>query len=146
MAYNVNLATTDLALARQIARTIRESSGGFPAVQALGMATADPNVVQVSTNLLDTAVTPLDVVFESICNQAGAAGVDVIESEVVGLVPTDVLVATAARHIKAAGLSRRYALKPPSSTPWVKLTPPTTRYGPCLLPIPAPIDPGHERT
>jgi glutamate formiminotransferase len=111
VAYNVNLATADLALARQIARTIRESSGGFPAVQALGMATADPEIVQVSTNLLDTAVTPLHVVFEAICGQAGAAGVEVVESEVVGLVPTDVLVATAARLIKAPALTRHYALE-----------------------------------
>src|SRR6185312_15916863 len=89
LAYNVNLATSDLPLARRIARTIRESSGGFPAVQALGMSTANPDVVQVSTNLLDTSVTPLDVVFEAIRSQAAEAGVEVVESEVVGLIPVE---------------------------------------------------------
>jgi glutamate formiminotransferase / 5-formyltetrahydrofolate cyclo-ligase len=111
VAYNVNLATTDLPLAKRIARSIRESSGGLLAVQALGMATADPNVVQVSTNLLDTSVTPLDVVFEAIRVQAAAAGVEVVASEIVGLVPVDVLVATTARYIKATGLVRHHALE-----------------------------------
>lgn len=111
VAYNVNLATGDLPLAKRIARAIRESSGGLPAVQALGMATADANVVQVSTNLLDTSVTPLDVVFEAIRSQAAEAGVDVIGSEIVGLVPVDVLVATTARHIKATALLRHHAIE-----------------------------------
>ena len=111
VAYNVNLATPDLPLAKRIARTIRESSGGLPAVQALGMATADPNVVQVSTNLIDTSVTPLDVVFEAVRAQAAEAGVDVLESEIVGLVPVSVLVATTARYVKATGLARHHAIE-----------------------------------
>ena len=73
VAYNVNLATSDLALAKRIARAIRESSGGLPAVQALGMLTDDPDIVQVSMNLLDTAVTPLHVVFETV-EAAGGGG------------------------------------------------------------------------
>ena len=101
VAYNVNLATSDLALAKRIARNVRESSGGLPAVQALGMATDDPNVVQVSMNLLDTATTPLHVVFEAVQAQAAAEGVGVAESEIVGLLPLDVLVSTTRVHVKA---------------------------------------------
>jgi glutamate formiminotransferase len=92
IAYNVTLASNDLALARSIARQIRESSGGLPAVQARGFATADPNIVQVSMNLLDTRKTPLHVVFESIRVAAAAAGVGVLASELVGMAPAEALI------------------------------------------------------
>jgi glutamate formiminotransferase len=104
VAYNINLATADLALAKRIARNVRESSGGLPAVQALGMATDDPKMVQVSMNLLDTSVTPLHVVFETVQAQANAEGVQVVESEIVGLLPLSVLVTTTRTRIKARQL------------------------------------------
>ena len=104
VAYNVNLATSDLGLAKQIARTVRESSGGLRAVQALGMATEDPEIVQVSMNLLDTTVTPLHVVFETVRAQAAAANVAVVDSEIVGLLPLDAIVATTRAHLKARQL------------------------------------------
>lgn len=104
VAYNVNLATADLALAKSIARAVRESSGGLPAVQALGMATDDPNVVQVSMNLLDTAVTPMHVVYEAVRARAAGAGVEVVESELVGLLPLAALVQTAQAHLRARQL------------------------------------------
>src|SRR5438477_2741766 len=92
VAYNVTLATGDLELARSIARNIRESSGGLPAVQARGFRTADPNVVQVSMNLLDTRRTSMIVVFERIRQQAASHGVAVLESELVGMAPAEALV------------------------------------------------------
>ena len=104
VAYNINLATSDLGLAKNIAKNIRESSGGLKAVQALGMATDYPEIVQVSMNLLDTSVTPLHVVFETVSAQAAEVGVDVIESEIVGLMPMDVLVTTTRTRIKAREL------------------------------------------
>lgn len=104
VAYNVNLASSDLSLAKRIAKSIRESSGGLKAVQALGMATGDPTIVQVSMNLLDTSVTPMHVVYETVRNQSAEAGVEVIESELVGLLPLDALIATARAHIKAGQL------------------------------------------
>jgi glutamate formiminotransferase len=97
IAYNVTLATGDLALARGIARTIRESSGGLPAVQARGFPTEDPSVVQVSVNLLDFRRTPLHVVFERIRHLAEQQGVEVLASELVGMAPTAALV-DVARH------------------------------------------------
>lgn len=97
VAFNVNLACGDLRVARAVARAVRESSGGLPAVQALGMATSDPGVVQVSMNLLDVERTPLHVAFERVRAEAAARGVSVHSSELVGLAPTAVL-AEAARH------------------------------------------------
>lgn len=94
VAFNVNLASSDLDLAKRIARSVRESNGGLPAVQALGMLTDNPDVVQVSMNLLDTATTPLVTVYDAVRERAAAAGVEVVESELVGLVPLDVLVHT----------------------------------------------------
>jgi glutamate formiminotransferase / 5-formyltetrahydrofolate cyclo-ligase len=104
VAYNVNLATSDLDLAKRIARTVRESNGGLPAVQALGMSTDNPEIVQVSMNLLDTAVTPLHLVFETVQAQAAAEGVTVAESEIVGLLPLDAIVSMARSHLKARQL------------------------------------------
>jgi glutamate formiminotransferase len=92
IAYNVTLATSDLSIARDISRGIRESSGGLPAVQARGFRTADPNVVQVSMNLLDTRRTSMSLVFERIREAAAQHGVDVLESELVGMAPAEALV------------------------------------------------------
>jgi glutamate formiminotransferase len=97
VAYNVTLATADLGVAMAIARSIRESSGGLPAVQARGFRTAEPNVVQVSMNLLDTRRTPMWRVFERIRTEAVQRGVQVLESELVGLLPTEAVV-DVARH------------------------------------------------
>ena len=89
VAYNVTLATPDLSVARAIARAIRESSGGLPAVQARGFRTADPDVVQVSMNLVDTQRSPMTLVFERIHEEAERRGVAVLESELVGMAPAE---------------------------------------------------------
>jgi glutamate formiminotransferase len=90
-----------LTIARVIARSVRESAGGLPSVQARGMLTSDPNVVQVSTNLLDTDITPLHVVFEAIRTLALERGIEVAGSEIVGLVPLSVLTTTTGYYVKA---------------------------------------------
>jgi glutamate formiminotransferase len=87
IAYNINLETPDLELARSIARSIRESSGGLSRVQALGLWLADLACVQVSMNLLDFSVTPIWRVFEEVASRAADAGVAVRESELIGLAP-----------------------------------------------------------
>lgn len=92
IAYNVTLATGDVSIAQAIARAIRESSGGLPAVQARGFHTADPGVVQVSMNLVDTRRTSMSRVFARICDEAAARGVAVLHSELVGLAPATALV------------------------------------------------------
>ncbi len=100
IAYNVTLATGDLGVAQAIARTIRESSGGLPRVQARGFRTALPDVVQVSMNLLDTRRTSMWIVFERIREEARLRGVDVLESELVGLAPAEALVEVARQSLQ----------------------------------------------
>jgi glutamate formiminotransferase len=91
VAYNVNLQTSDVALARSIAKKIRASSGGFPCVKALGVFLASRNLAQVSTNITDFDVTPVHVVFNAIRNAAASAGVQVQGSELIGLIPRQAL-------------------------------------------------------
>ena len=87
IAYNINLASTDIELARRIARRVRESGGGLPRVQAMGVALDDPARAQVSMNLLDFSVTPLWLVWETVRNEAAGDGVELLESELIGLCP-----------------------------------------------------------
>jgi glutamate formiminotransferase len=94
LAYNINLATSRLDQARDIARAIRQSSGGFAAVQARAMITDSPEVTQVSMNLLDPGVTPTHLVFGTVQQLARARGIAVVGAELVGLMP--LVVSTAA--------------------------------------------------
>jgi len=87
IAYNVDLATGDLALARRIAAAVRERDGGLPAVRALGFALPGRGMVQVSMNLLDFRVTPPAAAFAAVARLAEQAGVRVAGSELVGLAP-----------------------------------------------------------
>jgi glutamate formiminotransferase len=103
IAYNVNLATADVELAKRIARDIRESSGGLPKVQAKGFFLADLGLAQVSMNLLDFETTPIWEVYDAIEEQAAAAGVGVAESELIGLAPEASLLAVADHAGEPAG-------------------------------------------
>lgn len=87
IAFNVNLATNDLAIAQAIARKIRASSGGMPFVKALGVPLPSRNLVQVSMNLTDFEQTPLLQAFEAVCQQAAARGISIAGTQIVGLVP-----------------------------------------------------------
>ncbi len=87
IAWNVNLESTDLELAKRIARTIRESGGGLPAVQANGFMLSELGCAQVSMNLLDFATTPMWQAWEAVERLAAAAGVGLRESELIGLAP-----------------------------------------------------------
>lgn len=102
IAYNINLATTDLAIARSIARAIRASSGGLPYVKALGLPLASRAQVQVSMNLTDFNVTPPHVVFAEVSRLAAAAGVEVAESELIGLIPRKAIEMAFAHSLKFA--------------------------------------------
>jgi glutamate formiminotransferase len=87
IAYNVNLESTDVDLAKRIAKRVRESSGGLPKVQALGLWLEELGCAQVSMNLLDFTITPLWRAFEEVAGLATAEGVAVRESELIGLAP-----------------------------------------------------------
>jgi glutamate formiminotransferase len=111
IAFNITLATGDLGTARAIARTIRESSGGLPAVQARGFRTADPTIVQVSMNLLDTRRTPMALVFERVRQEAARHGVEVHESELVGMAPAEALVDVARQALQFGRLDANAILE-----------------------------------
>lgn len=105
IAHNINLETRDLEMAKDIARRVRERSGGLPRVQALGLELADHGCVQVSMNLLDFTVTPMWRVYEAVTEMARAEGVEARESELIGLVPLAALVDVADHADVAADLA-----------------------------------------
>jgi glutamate formiminotransferase len=111
IAYNVTLATGELRVAQAIARAIRESSGGLPAVQARGFPTADPDVVQVSTNLLDHRRTPLWALYNAIRAQAEQRGIEVVASELVGLAPSEALIEVARHALRFRRLDAASAIE-----------------------------------
>jgi glutamate formiminotransferase len=87
VAFNAWLDTDDLAAARAIARAVRESSGGLPAVQALGISLASRGLAQVSMNLLDYRRTPIPAAFDRVGEEASRLGIDVRRGELVGVAP-----------------------------------------------------------
>lgn len=87
IAFNVNLESQDIALAKRIAKTIRERDGGLPAVKALGLYLKEQNIVQVSMNLVDYTKTGIEEVYKKIEEMATEEGVSVRESELIGLMP-----------------------------------------------------------
>ena len=105
IAYNVNLKTGDLDIARRIARAVRASDGGLAAVKAIGVRTDQPDVVQVSINLVDYERTSLNRVFESVQREADRLGVAIRDSEIVGLIPAAALVSAATRQLQLAGFT-----------------------------------------
>jgi glutamate formiminotransferase len=100
IAYNINLATDRLDVAKKIASAIRHSSGGFRHIKAMGLPLADRGVVQVSMNLTNFEKTPIFRVFELVKREAARYGVQVLESEIVGLVPAAALTACAAWYLQ----------------------------------------------
>ncbi|MBV8070950.1 MAG: glutamate formimidoyltransferase [Acidobacteriaceae bacterium] len=100
IAFNVNLKTADLSIAKSIARRIRASSGGFPAVKALGLPLASRGLVQVSMNLTDFEQTPPRLVFAEIARMAGEAGVQIAASELIGLIPESALENTSPEELQ----------------------------------------------
>ena len=107
IAYNVNLKTTDVAVAKGIAKKVRERDGGLPRVKALGFTLSDRGLSQVSMNLTDFRVTSILRAYEAVEREARALGVEVVESEVVGLVPRDALFDGVEARVRLSGFERR---------------------------------------
>jgi glutamate formiminotransferase / 5-formyltetrahydrofolate cyclo-ligase len=103
IAYNINLATDRLDVAKKIAAGIRHSSGGFRFVKAAGFKLDDRGIVQVSMNLTNYEKTPMFRVFEVVKREAARYGVQVLESEIVGLVPAAALHAAAQYYLQIEG-------------------------------------------
>ena len=100
IAYNVNLATADVSLAKSIAKKIRASSGGYSCVKAMGVELKARDLAQVSMNLTDFETTSIGAVFDAVTREAAASGVGIEGSEVVGLIPRRALEDAAVHYLK----------------------------------------------
>jgi glutamate formiminotransferase / 5-formyltetrahydrofolate cyclo-ligase len=100
IAYNINLNTNRLDVAKKIAAAIRHSSGGLRHVKAAGFTLEDRGIVQVSMNLTNYEKTPIFRVFDLVKREAARYGVSILESEIIGLVPAAALVSAAAYYLQ----------------------------------------------
>jgi glutamate formiminotransferase len=105
IAYNINLATDRIDVARAIAAAIRSSSGGLPCVKALGLTLAARGIVQVSINLTNYTRTPIVQAFDAVKAEAAKRGIEVLESEIVGLIPAAALEGTTPPHLQLKNFS-----------------------------------------
>lgn len=103
IAFNVNLGSTDVEVAREIARLVRERDGGFPGVRALGLALPTAGLVQVSMNVTDWEASALHEIVTRIVEEAEMRGVPVTGSELVGLMPAGAAVAAAGSVLRIEG-------------------------------------------
>jgi glutamate formiminotransferase len=111
VAYNLDLATEDVSAAMAIAAAVRESSGGMPGLQAIGLQLSGSGRLQVSMNVVDLERAPVHEVVERVRREAEARGVDVVAGEVVGLVPERVLAAAAAAGVDLPGIDESQMLE-----------------------------------
>jgi glutamate formiminotransferase len=111
IAFNVNLASDDVEVARTIAALVRESGGGFPGVRALGLDLPRAGVVQVSMNVEDWEAAALHDIVARIVEEAAARGVEVIGSELVGLMPAGAAAAAAGAMLRIEGFDASRVLE-----------------------------------
>lgn len=111
IAFNVNLATSDLAVAKRIAKAVRASSGGLAYVKALGVMLDDKGTAQVSMNLVNYVGTPVARVMEAVRREAARWGVGVAESELIGLMPLDAVLDVAAYYLQLPKLERSQVIE-----------------------------------
>jgi glutamate formiminotransferase len=111
IAFNVNLATADVEIARDIAAVVREKGGGFPGVRALGLALPSAGCAQVSMNVEDFEAAALHEIVERVEQEARARGVEVTEAELVGLMPAGAAVAAAGAILRMQGFDPSHVLE-----------------------------------
>jgi glutamate formiminotransferase len=111
VAFNVDLASPDLRIAKAIASAVRERDGGLPFVKALGLSLPGRGVVQVSMNLTNIEVTPLPVAFDAVRREAARHGVEVLESELIGMLPRAALAGASLASVGLATLDTRRVLE-----------------------------------
>jgi glutamate formiminotransferase / 5-formyltetrahydrofolate cyclo-ligase len=111
IAYNINLSTSDVNIAKKIAGSIREAKGGYKYCRAMGVMIEDRNMAQVTINMVDYTGTPLHRVFETVKSEAARYGVSIIGSEIVGMVPLQALVDTAEFYLQLEGFERKQVLE-----------------------------------
>ena len=111
IAYNINLGTPDVEIAKKIAKAIRHSNGGYRYVKAMGVLLEERGVAQVSINMTDYKRTPLHRVFETVRSEAARYGVSVIGSEIIGLVPSEALLDCADHYLRLEDFDRSQVLE-----------------------------------
>jgi glutamate formiminotransferase / 5-formyltetrahydrofolate cyclo-ligase len=111
IAYNINLATDRLDVAKKIAAAVRHSTGGLRFVKAMGVMLGDRGIAQVSMNLTNFEKTPIPRVFEMVKREADRYGVAVLESEIVGLIPQAALIAAAEYYLQIEGFKSSQVLE-----------------------------------
>jgi len=111
VAFNVNLDTNDVEIAKKIASTVRASSGGFCHVKGIGLALEERGITQVSMNLVDYEKNSLYRVLETIRMEAKRWGVNVIETEVYGVIPVNAILESAAYYLQITGFDPSQVLE-----------------------------------
>ena len=101
VAFNINLATSDVEIAKKIAKVIRGSSGGFRSCKAMGFMMEDRGIAQVSMNMVNYEDTPLYVVYEMVRSLAERYGTYIVDSEIVGLTPAKAMIDCGEFYLKA---------------------------------------------
>jgi len=129
IAFNAMLDTADVAVARAVARRVRESGGGLPAVRAMGVYLASRDCAQVSMNLVDFRRTPLHAALDRVRREAAVLGARVTGSELIGLVPEEAALGVVRDALQLPGFGRDRVLE-------AALTAPS--------PVPSPVRPPHS--
>lgn len=111
IAFNVDLSTDDVSIAKGIARAVRARDGGLPAVKALGLAVPHRGRAQVSMNLTDYTRTDIQTLFDAVVREAHARGVEVHASELIGLIPAAALAGTTAERLMLTGFTESRILE-----------------------------------
>ncbi|MFH1124817.1 MAG: glutamate formimidoyltransferase [Pseudomonadota bacterium] len=111
IAFNVNLGTSDLKVAREIAKAVRSSSGGLCHVKGIGLALEERGLTQVSMNIVDYEKNALYRVVEMIRMEAKRWGVLVVETEVYGMIPAAALLDSVAYYMQLAGFERKQVIE-----------------------------------
>lgn len=111
VAFNINLSTSDVQIAKNIAAAIREAKGGYKYCRAMGVMIEDRNVAQVTINMVNYTGTPLHRVFETVKAEAARYGVNVIGSEIIGLTPLQALLDAADYYLRLEGFDRKQILE-----------------------------------
>jgi len=111
IAFNINLGTKDVNIAKKIAQAIREVKGGFKYCRAIGLMLEERGIAQVSINMTNFEGTPLHRVFETVKSEANRYGVNIVGSEVIGLTPLQALVDTAIFYLRIEDFSRSQVLE-----------------------------------
>ena len=113
IAYNINLDTSDVNIAKKIANSIREAKGGYKYVRAMGVTVqiGDRDIAQVTINKVNYQGTPLFRVFETVKSEAARYGVNVLGSEIIGLTPMQALLDAAEFYLRLDGFDRKQVLE-----------------------------------